>query len=273
MKNKVASIYVTFFGTIISIALIVVSFVFVSGEFKDVLLNLGFALFSASFITFIISIFEYRNIKSDLTLKFCYECEDFIKLLYSIEYVNIGAHEIAVSKYMQLEPLAESDTEEGELFFKSILLEDTEWHSNDLKSYKMELRLYKPSFDQKIRQSMQSYLKIGTFNIRTAEMILNDIHFMLKKKNKRFYEQALAIIEDSLNRIEKHKEFFECYLSNRIGQHSQVVDRLAKVNAFFFEIKKNGAFTTADEKISLELKNAVDLINKNIKQNNKSGKR
>lgn len=174
---------------------------------------------------------------------------------------------------MQLEPILESDTEEGELLLKSILLEDTEWHSNDLKSYKMELRLYRPSFDQKIRQSMQSYLKIDTFNIRTAEMILNDIHFIFKKKNIYVYEQALSIMRGSLNCIKKYKEFFECYLSNRIGQHSQVVDYLAKVNAFFFEIKKNGAFTTADEKISLELKNAVDLINKNIKHNNKSGKR
>ena len=133
----------------------------------------------------------------------------------------------------------------------------------------MELRLYKPSFDQIIRQSMQSYLKIDTFNIRTAEMILNDIHFIFKKKNIHLYEQALSIMRDSLNCIKKHKDFFECYLSNRIGQHSQVVDHLAKVNAFFFEIKKNGAFTTADEKISVKLKNAVDLINKNIKQNNK----
>ena len=63
--------------------------------------------------------------------------------------------------------------------------------------------------------------------------------------------------------------FFECYLSNRIGQHSQVVDHLAKANSFFFDVKKNDKFTTADEKISLELKNAVDSIKQTVFKNRK----
>ena len=53
------------------------------------------------------------------------------------------------------------------------------------------------------------FLKIGTFNIRTVEMILNDIHFIFKKKNIHLYEQALSIMRDSLDYIKKHKEFFE----------------------------------------------------------------
>lgn len=118
MRNKATSLYITLAGIVLSIILIALFASFGSGEVKDIFLNFGFAIFSASCITFIISIFEYRNIKRNLTLQFCYECEDFIKLLYSIEYVNIGAHEIAVSKYMQLEPLLESGTEEGELLLK-----------------------------------------------------------------------------------------------------------------------------------------------------------
>ena len=202
-------------------------------------------------------------------MQFCYECEDFIEAVYSIDYVNIGAHEVAVSKYMQLEQLIESDDKESEKCLKNILEEDSEWNSKDLKSYKIELRLFKPSFDQRIRQSMQSYLKLGTFNIRTAEMILNDINFIFSKKNKQLYKQALAIMKDSLDCVKKHSEFFECYLSNRIGQHSQVVEHLAKANSFFFDIKKNDKFTTADEKISLELKNAVDSIKQTVFKNRK----
>ncbi len=260
MRNKAVSLYITLAGTVLSIILIALFASFDSGEVKDIFLNLGFAIFSASCITFIISIFEYRNIKRNLTLQFCYECEDFIKAIYSIDYVNIGAHEVAVSKYMQLEQLIESNDEEGKKCLKSIFEEDSEPSSKDLKSYKIELRLYKPSFDRRIRQSMQSYLKLGTFNIRIAEMVLNDIYFIFSKKNKRLYEQALAIMKNSLDCVKKHSEFFECYLSNRIGQHSQVVEHLAKANSFFFDVRKTGKFTNADEKVSSELKNVVNKI-------------
>ena len=269
MRNKAISSYITLIGTVLSINLIVLFASFGSGEIKDIFLNFGFAIFSASCITFIISIFEYRNIKRNLTLQFCYECEEFIEALYSIDYVNIGAHEVAVSKYMQLEKLIESDDKESKECLKSILDEDSEWSSKDLKSYKIELCLYKPSFDQRIRQSMQSYLKLGTFNSRIAEMVLNDINFIFNKKNKKLYEQALTIMKDSLDCVKKHSEFFKNYLSNRIGQQSQVVEHLAKANSFFFDIKKNDKFTTADEKISLELKNAVDSIKQTVFKNRK----
>lgn len=265
MKSKVTAIYITFGGIVLSIALIMVCY-FLKFEANDILMNIGYALFSASSITIFISLVEYQSLKREKTQHFVQQCNKFQKLITGINYLYIGEHEYATVQYMQFKPFYSENTEESISFIKSLKDKDPEFKRCTLDGYRFELEMYGKELDNKISEAIQSYMSINCFDVDTMQLLGQDISFLIHKKNKTLFKDAYTYIESLLDALLKFNGFFRWFLSGKRTQIKDVLQRLDKANSLFFECveEQNGItiYANANYCLLVMIDKIVNLISK-----------
>lgn len=265
MKNKVISTYATFGGLVLSTALILACYL-IKFETYDLFINIGYALFSASSITIIISLVEYRTLKREKVQQFIQQCNKFRKLVNNISYLHITEHEFATVKYMQLKPLADSDSEDGVSFLQSLKDEDIEFKNCSIEGYRFELEMYSKELETRIGESIQSYLAIGYFDADVLQLLQQDIVFLFHKKDETIFKDIYAYINNLLNELKKYDGFFRWYVSGKRTQINDVLDRLSKANSHFFKcIDSDGGttiYSTTNDKLLTMINKMINLISK-----------
>ena len=264
MKTRVITVYVTMLLTIISLAIAIV-FSIIPCDYKEIIKNIGFAVFGSSLVALIISLVEYFTTKRITLEDFFLEYVSFINKVAVLPYLLLTPDEIAYSKYLTNENMFWKFDAQSKREFLLAMKIDFEKKNTWLKNLSYEeteeyFSKNAQNFDKKLRKILESYISFSRISLDNLGRVYGSIFYMFRNKSKvqsiydSLYSPALVLKRT----ISKEAAHFANYIEGD-GQNTYVmVDKLDDLLNIFFEKVVKGNKTTVYAKKYNELSDELE---------------
>lgn len=268
MRNKVIAAYASFTITFLTLAVIIVLYFVNDFETKELLLNIFYSLFGGAFVTFVLSLFEYNNLKRDTIDDFYDEYLNYLIVIEKIRYTNIGEKEKIVADYVSYKDVYNVSKRNEIVARLDTLLakEGLEIDHKDIDKYfESEGAHLKKSIDKTI----VTYLDAIHHDLNKLWKIISSMYFFNPLSNK-FHKQANEMFndaEDLLNKLTEKEKRFEMFLDGDLKNLSEIVKDIDDLNNKVFKIEQNenGSKAWFEKTYNSGLERLLTFVEKTLK--------
>lgn len=240
MRNKVIAAYASFTITVLTLIIIVVLYFINDFNAKLLLLNIFYSLFGGAFVTFILSLFEYNNLKRETIDDFYDEYLNYLIAIEKIRYTNIGEKEKIVADYVSYKDVY-SASKKNEIVARLDTLLDKEGLALDRKDVDKYFESEGAHLKKNIDKTIATYLDAMRHDLNKLWKIISSMYFFNPFSNK-FHNQAKEMFDDAenlLNELADKEKRFEMFLDGDLKNLSEIVKDIDDLNNKVFKIEQN----------------------------------
>ena len=263
MKNKVIQSYITFSASVLALAGILICYFTPPFSFQALLLNIFYSLFGGAVLTFVLSIFEYNNLKKEIANEFFDEYIAFLKSIHNISFLDITDLELIVSRFafLGLTDTSQFDFKE-ELCKKAV--EELHEIGIDVKENHVStfIKLEYDAFNKRLMDTIKSYIAVSEYRLSRIWKLSCSIYYFSPFSNRR-HSEHLELSDDAYEAIqivENRKEALNLYLKHEISNPYQIAKYVQELNEYFYSIKRDGTTTQALESKFYDLLNRLNYF-------------
>lgn len=263
MKNKVVQTYISLFVSAITLVAIIICFFCNDFSIKSLILNILYSLFGGAILSFVLSLFEYINVKRETLNDFYDEYIEFLKIIHNVSFLDVTEFEEVVAKFIALEALFKDDDFERKAFCETAKAElEKVGIRISVEGVIPFLQLEADSFKKKLIETIMSYLDVSKYRLNRLWRITTSIYFASPFLNKT-HKEYLKLFEeaDSLIKAISFKSLhFDMFIKKEIGNVYQMTKYVNALNERLYRIEKNDGATMAWEETFNNLLNRLNKL-------------